>query len=95
MAAHRANGGTLYSTPKRDNDDKAIAFKTGLATVAVASALYTINLPVVATPTFSPVAGLHLGAERDLSSTTSGAIDQVHNRRQHTEQTVGDVYSTR
>jgi len=47
---------------------------TGDTNSAVASAKYTITAPVVATPTFSPVAGNYTGSQSvSISDTTSGA----------------------
>jgi len=52
----------------------AIAAAAGLANSAMSSATYTIVLPVVATPAFSPVAGTYPNAQSvSLSSATPGA----------------------
>jgi hypothetical protein len=51
----------------------AIAVATGYLTSAMASAIYTLNLPTVAMPTFSPAAGPYSSTQTVTISTTSGA----------------------
>jgi LysM repeat protein len=54
---------------------KAIAYKTGVTDSTVASALYTINLPVVAAPTFNPPAEpVVAGTQVTIASATTGAL---------------------
>jgi hypothetical protein len=69
--------GTLYSGPisvSTTTTLKAIAFATGSGDSPVSSATYTINIPVAAAPTFSPVASTYTAAQSvTLSSTTAGA----------------------
>jgi hypothetical protein len=53
---------------------EAIAAASGDTNSAVASATYTINLPVVATPVFTPASGTYTSAQSvAISDTTSGA----------------------
>jgi hypothetical protein len=67
----------LYSSPISVNQSetvKAIALASGFANSAVASATYTLNLPVAATPAFSLAAGTYSTAQTvTISDTTAGA----------------------
>jgi len=68
---------TPYTTPIAVNSTttiKAIATATGFSQSAVGTALYTINLPATATPTFLPVAGTYTTTQSvTINDATSGA----------------------
>lgn len=68
---------TLYSSPVNVASSltiKAITTKSGMNNSSVATAAYTINIPAVGTPTFSPPAGTYSSSQSvTISTTTSGA----------------------
>jgi uncharacterized repeat protein (TIGR03803 family) len=92
--------GTLYSTPIAINGTttlNAIAFKTGLADSAVATAVYTLNIPgVVQTPTFSPIAGTYVGTQSVTLTSASGAGATIRYTTDGStpSETNGTVYSS-
>jgi hypothetical protein len=69
--------GTVYAGPVAVASTmtvKAIAFKSGAADSAIASAAYTISAPPVSAPVFSPVGGTYTSAQSvTLTSATPGA----------------------
>ena len=92
-----ATVGTLYSGPVSIGSTltlKAIAFKTGSNDSTVTSAIYTINLPTVAAPMFSPVAGTYTSAQSvAITSSTSGASIRYTTDGSTPSATAGTLYS--
>jgi hypothetical protein len=92
-----ATAGTLYSSPVSISTTttlKAIAYKTGFNNSAVKSGLYTINLPTVATPAFSPAAGTFASAQTvTITTTTSGASIRYTTDGSTPSATAGTLYS--
>ena len=73
---------------------KALATHSGDTNSAVGSAVYTINLPVVATPAFSPAAGTYSSAQTvTISDSTSGATI-YYTTNGSTPTTSSSVYSS-
>ena len=66
---------TAAFTINRTTTVKAIAMKTDMKDSSVATTNYIINVPTVATPTFSPSAGaVDKGTEVTISCSTTGAV---------------------
>ncbi|MBE0605157.1 MAG: chitobiase/beta-hexosaminidase C-terminal domain-containing protein, partial [Deltaproteobacteria bacterium] len=88
--------GTVYSGPvavSATTTIRAIAYLTGWANSAVASAAYTIT-GTVSAPTFSPVAGTYASAQSvTLSSSTPGATIRYTTDGSAPTSPVGTVYS--
>ncbi len=89
--------GTLYSGPVAIGSTttlKAIAYESGMSDSAVSSATYTISLPQVAAPTFSPVGGNYSAAQSvTISTTTSGASIRYTTDGSTPSETAGTLYS--
>jgi hypothetical protein len=92
-----ATAGNLYSGPLTLGSTttlKAIAYETGLANSSVASGTYTINLPTVATPVFSSVAGTYTSVQAvKITSTTNGASIRYTTDGSTPSATAGTIYS--
>jgi uncharacterized repeat protein (TIGR03803 family) len=90
--------GTLYSGPvpiSVTTTLKAIAYKTGMTDSAVTSGLYTINIPQVAAPSFSPAAGTYTSAQTvTISTATSGASIRYTTDGSTPSETAGALYSS-
>ena len=66
---------TAAFTINRTTTVKAIAMKTDMKDSSVATTNYIINVPTVATPTFSPSAGaVDKGTQVTITCTTAGAV---------------------
>lgn len=90
--------GTVYSGPVSigvTTTLKAIAYKSGMTDSSVTSGVYTINLPPVATPSFSPPAGTYTSIQSvTISSATSGATIRYTTNGTDPTSTTGTVYSS-
>jgi uncharacterized repeat protein (TIGR03803 family) len=91
--------GTLYSSAisiGATTTLKAIAYKSGMADSSVTSGTYTINLPAVVAPTFSPAAGTYSSTQTvAITSTTTGALIRYTTDGVTTpSETVGTLYSS-
>ncbi|MGA3006409.1 MAG: chitobiase/beta-hexosaminidase C-terminal domain-containing protein, partial [Opitutaceae bacterium] len=88
----------LYTGPVSVNATttlNAIGFETGMADSSVATAAYTINIPVAATPTFSPVAGTYTAAQSvTITSSTGGATIRYTTDGSTPTETTGTIYSS-
>ena len=90
--------GTLYSSPVSISATatlKAIAYESGYTDSTVTSGLYTINLPQVVAPSFSPVAGTYTAAQTvAITTTTSGASIRYTTDGSTPSETAGTLYSS-
>jgi hypothetical protein len=89
--------GTLYSGPvsiAATATLKAIAYASGYDNSAVTSASYTITVPSVAAPTFSPAGGTYSSAQSvTIASSTSGASIRYTLDGSTPTSTAGTLYS--
>ena len=92
-----ATNGTLYSgavTIGSTTTLKAVSFRTGWTTSPVATATYTISLPQVAAPSFSPGGGTYTGTQNvTITSGTSGASIRYTTNGTNPTSTTGTLYS--
>jgi regulation of enolase protein 1 (concanavalin A-like superfamily) len=89
--------GTLYSGPVTIGSAttlKAIAYESGMSDSSVSSATYTISLPQVAAPTFSPAGGSYSAVQSvTISTTASGASIRYTTDGSTPSETAGTLYS--
>ncbi|HWZ96086.1 MAG TPA: choice-of-anchor tandem repeat GloVer-containing protein [Opitutaceae bacterium] len=90
--------GTLYSGPVTISSTmtlEAIAYEAGFADSPITNGPYTIALPQVAAPTFSPPAGTYTSAQTvTITSTTSGASIRYTTDGSTPSETAGTLYSS-
>jgi hypothetical protein len=88
--------GALYDKPfsvSSTTTIKAIAYRTGMTDSSVATGLYTINFPQVATPVFNPPQGTYTSVQTvSLSSITGGATIRYTADGSAPSGTAGTVY---
>lgn len=93
-----ATSGTIYSgaiSMESTTTLKAIAYKTGMQDSFVITGVYTINLPQVAAPQFSPGGGSYTSAQSvSITSATSGATIRYTTDGSTPSSTAGTVYSS-
>ena len=72
---------------------KAMAVDAGDGNSAVASSTYLINVPVAATPTFTPAAGAYTSAQSvSIADATSGANHLLYDQRNYSWHVLRGVY---
>jgi uncharacterized repeat protein (TIGR03803 family) len=87
--------GTLYTSPvliSTTSTLKAIAYEAGFADGPIASAVYTINLPSVAAPVFSPAAETYPTAQTVTITVPSGAFVRYTTDGSTPTETNGTLY---
>ncbi len=73
---------------------KALAVKSGMTNSEVATATYTINIPQVETPTFSPAGGTYTSAQSVTISCATDGATIYYTTNGDTPTTASSVYST-